>query len=85
MKSVGNNILVKPEPRDRRLASGIIVPDTVDNKDFEWGIVVQGNEDAGGDVVDVVGTGSRVLFSGRNCYSDGKNKEVAVKKCLYWV
>jgi co-chaperonin GroES (HSP10) len=76
MKALGNNILIKPKPRERVLASGIIVPETAKDPRIEWGEVVDGNN--------VVPTGSSVMYFGLKCFTNDGVKVVAVNKVLYW-
>ena len=75
----GNNITVKPQPAEKVLASGIIIPDTITIKNHEWGKVVNGN--------DLIPTGSTVLYYGKKCFKeDGKDEKlVATNKVFYWV
>ena len=76
MKPKGFNILVQPQPAEKVLASGIIIPDTVTPDTHEWGVVLDGN----GYIED----GWTVLYFGKRSHeSDGK-KIVSFKKCMFW-
>lgn len=74
MTPLGNNILVEPKPREKVLASGIIVPDTVENPKTEWGVVVEGNDN--------IKEGSQVLYFGKHCFEKDGKKLVSTKKIL---
>ena len=76
MTPKGNNLLVKPEPRERLTANGIIIPDIVSDPKMEWGRVLCGNEK--------IPEGSRVLYFGRNCFGKDGEKIVSMKKIIVW-
>lgn len=76
MKALGNNILIKPKPREHVLTSGIIIPSTAKDPRMEWGVVEDGN--------DVIPTGSNVLYLGLKCFTHNGVKVVSVSKILYW-
>ena len=81
MESKGNNILVKQIPKERVLASGIIIPDTIKIKGQNYGTVLESNPyifDNDGNGIEV---GSRVLFLG-----ESKEGEQIInnRQVLYW-
>lgn len=77
MKKLGNNILVKPNPRNTTTKSGIIIPETAALPSQEWGVVEEGN--------DLVEDGLRVLYLGDKLFVDEGIKVVPVNRLLYWV
>lgn len=81
MEAKGNNLLVRPEPHDRVLPSGIIIPDTITPKNLHHARVLQTNEyikDVNGVGVEV---GASVIFTGKNTEKD---QIIANRQVLYW-
>ena len=71
MKPKGDNILVRPKAREKVLASGIIIPDTVTPKSMQWGCVLEGKGD--------IKEGMSVLFYGGKCSTKDKGKDTEEK------
>lgn len=78
MQATGANIKVKPEPKDRVLDSGIIIPETSKMIGFTWAKVEQANDYVIGSKGEKLKVGSRVLLI-------GQPKEVIPnRQILYW-
>lgn len=75
MKAKGNNILVRPDKKDLKLKSGVILPHEVD-RDKEWGEVLQG--------CGKIKTGQRVLYYGKHCFTHNDEKIVDIKRVVIW-
>ena len=76
MQAKGRNVIVVPDKKEKKLKSGIILPDQVKRKNQEWGTVVDGNNG--------IHAGNRVLYRGNKCYEKDGEKVVGINKILYW-
>ena len=76
MKPKGRHVLVKAEPREKVLKSGIIIPDTATPKEQEFGVVVDGNGH--------FDAGTRVLFVSAKCPERDGLKLVDKTKVILW-
>lgn len=73
----GNNVTIRPRPRDKVRPSGIIIPDTVKKGSMEWGDVL----DVSGDTD--IKVGDYVLFYGGKCTEENGVKLVEHKRVIY--
>jgi len=71
-----NFVKIKPKPRDKWTAGGILIPDNATPPSMEWGEVTDGNG--------WIPEGSRVLYMAKNIEKNGE-KIVNKKKVLYYV
>lgn len=83
MKATGNNLLIRPEPRDSVLPNGLIIPDTVGKSDKEWGVIVEGAEKLIDSYGNKAENGMKVLYFSK-CFEKDGVKLVSNKKCLLW-
>lgn len=71
----GINILVQPEPNERKIGS-IIIPDTATPQNMEWARVIDGN----GHIED----GMQCLIFGRRSHESKGKKIVSFKSVIFW-
>lgn len=72
----GNNIIVKPKPREKVTASGVILPDTATLPNQEHGVIVEGYGE--------FEVGMNVLYHGARAFEEGDLKVISKDKIILW-
>lgn len=84
MTPKGNNITVKPKPREKVLASGIIIPDTAKQSNRDWGVIVEGAERLIDSYGNKAENGMRVYYFNTKAFRKGDEVIVSTKNCILW-